>query len=146
MEHAPYFRDPRKTDAANEAIRKRWDISNEVRIRIDIRATALRISIVTRVDGNGKPARSVPRQTWAHRLIPHKAGGITQAEARAAVVDDHQVHALPHRTSDTTVGEVVHEDFGGPRSRSVGAHVVDAVGIQLFAGTVHQRSTLAGRC
>lgn len=32
------------------------------------------------------PVVRVPRATWAHRLIPHRSGGIPQPEARAAVL------------------------------------------------------------
>lgn len=98
LEHAPepYIPRPNKNAtpeqvraviAAGQRVAVAWATCDRLRDMIDTRAVSSGIAVKGYTTGDGRRYRSVPRQTWAHRLCPGTSGGITQARARQAVAE-----------------------------------------------------------
>lgn len=85
MEHGALYIRREATPQEAQATAVAWTTCDKLCDRIAAACIAAGVPLVTRVDKKGKTRQSIPRATWAHRLVLHHRGGITQAQVRAAV-------------------------------------------------------------
>jgi hypothetical protein len=87
LEHNPVPYMPRNV-TPQEAMRiaEAYARCSGLRDRLVALLSELGIPVVRYTDGAGVVHPTVPRQAWAHRLILGHSGGISQAQARAAVL------------------------------------------------------------
>lgn len=90
LEHAPLYMPAGKSPAAYAAIATAHEVCSRLHERITLLCRERKIpTLGTTQKGMSHPA--VSRQTWAHRVVPHHQGGITDAAANAGL----EVHVDP---------------------------------------------------